>query len=82
MFPARNWSDREANVVDHGPARVGSTPVRVLAFIDSGNGAYHRLWVDHANRILREHMDVPGHFMDRDYTGYGAPVTITPPPPS
>ena len=79
-FPARNWSDRQANVVDLGPARIGTTPVRVLAFIDSGNGAYHRLWVDRANRILREHMDAPGHFMDRDYSHYGAAVTITPPP--
>jgi hypothetical protein len=26
-------------------------------------------------------MHAPGHFMTRDYTGYGAPVTITPPPP-
>jgi copper transport protein len=80
-FPARNWSDREANVVDLGPARLGSTPVRVLAFVDLANGAYHRLWVDHANRVLRERMNAPGHFMTRDYAGYGAPVTITPPQP-
>jgi putative copper export protein len=80
-FPARNCSDREANVVDLGPARLGSTPVRVLAFVDLANGAYHRLWVDHANRVLREQMDAPGHFMTRDYAGYGAPVTITPPQP-
>jgi hypothetical protein len=80
-FPARNWSDQEANVVDLGPARLGATPVTVLAFIDLANGAYHRLWVDHANRILRERMDAPGHFMTRDYADYGAPVTITPPPP-
>ncbi|HYY82457.1 MAG TPA: CopD family protein, partial [Actinomycetes bacterium] len=80
-FPARNWSDHEANVVDLGPARFGATPVRVLAFIDAANGAYHRLWVDRADRILRERMDAPGHFMDRDYAGYGAPVTIAPPPP-
>jgi hypothetical protein len=80
-FPARNWSDREANVVDLGPARLGATSVRVLAFIDAANGAYHRLWVDRANRILRERMESPGHFMTRDYAGYGAPVTMTPPPP-
>jgi hypothetical protein len=67
-------------VVDLGAARVGSTPVTVLAFIDLGNGAYHRLWVNRSNRILREHMDAPGHFMDRDYADYGAAVTITPPP--
>jgi copper transport protein len=79
-FPARNWSDREANVVDLGPARLASTPVRVLAFIDAANGAYHRLWVDPANRILREQMHAPGHFMTRDYADYGAPVTIIPPP--
>jgi hypothetical protein len=42
-FPARNWSGREANVVDLGPARIGTTPVTVLAFIDLGNGAYDRL---------------------------------------
>jgi hypothetical protein len=53
--------------------------VRVLAFLDAGNGAYHRLWVDPADRILHERMDAPGHFMDRDYTDYGKPVTITPP---
>jgi hypothetical protein len=58
-------------VVDLGPARIG-TPVTVLAFIDLGNGAYHRLWVDRAHRILRERMDAPGHFMDRDYSHYGA----------
>jgi hypothetical protein len=81
LFPARNWSDRQRNVVDLGPAQINATPVTVLAFIDLGNGAYHRLWVDHANRILREHMDAPGHFMDRDYSHYGAAVTITPPPP-
>jgi hypothetical protein len=80
-FPARNWSDREANVVDLGPARIGRTPATVLAFVDLANGAYHRLWVDQANRILRERMDAPGHFMTRDYTGYGATVTITPPQP-
>jgi copper transport protein len=80
-FPVRNWSDHEANVVDLGPARLGTTPVRVLAFIDAANGAYHRLWVDHANRVLREQMHAPGHFMVRDYAGYGASVTITPPPP-
>jgi copper transport protein len=80
-FPARNWSDQEANVGDLGPARLGATPATVLAFIDAANGAYHRLWVDHANRVLREQMHAPGHFMTRDYAGYGAPVTITPPPP-
>jgi copper transport protein len=81
QFPARNWSDHEANVVDLGPARIGTTPVTVLAFIDSANGAYHRLWVDRANRILREQMHAPGHFMTREYAGYGAAVAITPPPP-
>jgi hypothetical protein len=55
--------------------------VTVLAFIDTANGAYHRLWVDPANRILREQMHAPGHFMIRDYAGYGASVVITPPPP-
>jgi hypothetical protein len=50
-----------------------------LAFLDTANGAYHRLWIDHANRILHERMDAPGHFMDRDYTGYGQPVAITAP---
>jgi hypothetical protein len=79
-YPARNWSDQEGNVVDLGAARIGSTPVSVLAFIDRANGAYHRLWVDRADRILRERMHAPGHFMDRDYAGYGAAVTITPPP--
>jgi len=78
-FPARNWSDREGHVVDLGPARIGRTPVTVLAFIDLANGAYHRLWVDHANRILRERMHAPGHFMDRDYAGYAEPVEITAP---
>jgi copper transport protein len=80
-FPARNWSDQQANVVDLGPARIGGTPVTVLAFIDSANGAYHRLWVDPANHILREQMHAPGHFMTRDYADYGAPVAIRPPPP-
>jgi hypothetical protein len=79
-FPARNWSDQQGNVADLGAARIGSTPVTMLAFIDLANGAYHRLWVDRANRILRERMDAPGHFMDRDYTDYGGAVTITPPP--
>jgi copper transport protein len=79
QFPARNWSDLEANVTDLGPATWHGTPVEVLAFIDTANGAYHRLWIDHANRILHERMDAPGHFMDRDYTAYGTPVTITPP---
>jgi hypothetical protein len=51
----------------------------VLAFTDTANGSYHRLWVDHANRILHERMDAPGHFMDRDYTDYDTPVTITAP---
>jgi copper transport protein len=78
-FPARNWSDREANVVDLGPATFGGTAVRVLAFLDAANGAYHRLWVDRADRIVHERMDAPGHFMDRDYAAYGKPVTITPP---
>jgi len=79
-FPARNWSDQPGNVVDLGAARIGRTPVTVLAFIDLANGAYHRLWVDRANRILRERMDAPGHFMDRDYADYGGAATITPPP--
>ncbi len=78
-FPARNWSDQEANVVDLGPDTFHGTAVRVLAFLDAGNGAYHRLWVDHADRIVHERMDAPGHFMDRGYAGYGTPVTITPP---
>ena len=78
-YPARNWTDQEGNVVVLGAARIGSTPVRVLAFIDLANGAYHRLWVDRANLILRERMHAPGHFMDRDYFDYGAAVTITPP---
>ena len=77
-FPARNWSDQEGNVVDLGPASWHGVPVEVLAFVDA-NVAYHRLWVDHANRILHERMDAPGHFMDRDYTAYGASVTITAP---
>src|SRR6266496_1867871 len=77
-FPARNWSDQEGNVVDLGPASWHGVPVEVLAFVDA-NVAYHRLWVDHANRILHERMDAPGHCMDRDYTAYGASVTITAP---
>ncbi len=51
----------------------------MLAFFDPANGAYHRVWVDPANRILHERMDAPGHFMDRDYTAYGVPATITAP---
>jgi hypothetical protein len=51
----------------------------VVAFIDQANGAYHGLWIDHANRILHERMNAPGHFMDRDYTNYNTPVTITAP---
>jgi copper transport protein len=78
-YPARNWSDLEANVTDLGPATWHGTPVEVLAFVDTASGAYHRLWVDHANRILHERMNAPGHFMDRDYTAYGTPVTITAP---
>jgi len=78
-FPARNWSDQEANVVDLGPGTFAGTRVRVLAFLDAANGAYHRLWVDHADRIVHERMDAPGHFMNRDYAAYGTPVTITPP---
>src|SRR6266536_1667712 len=77
-FPARNWSDQEGNVVDLGPASWHGVPVEVLAFVDA-NVAYHRLWVDHANRILHARMAAPGHFMDRDYTAYGASVTITAP---
>jgi copper transport protein len=78
-FPARNWSDQERGVVDLGPATWHGTPVEVLAFLDPANGAYHRVWVDRANRILHERMDAPGHFMDRDYTAYGVAVTITAP---
>jgi copper transport protein len=78
-FPARNWSDQEANVTDLGPGTLHGTPVRVLAFLDAGNGAYHRLWVDPAGRILRERMDAPGHFMTRDYHDYGTALTITSP---
>ncbi len=78
-FPARNWSDQEGNVVDLGAATWHGTPVDVLAFIDTANGAYHRLWVDRADRVLHERMDAPGHFMDRDYADYGLPVTITAP---
>ena len=77
-FPARNWSDQEGNVVDLGPASWHGVPVEVLAFVDA-NGAYHRLWVDHANRILHERMDAPGHFMDRDYTNYNTPTVIAAP---
>jgi hypothetical protein len=79
-YPARNWSDLEGNVTDLGPATWHATPVDVLAFIDTANGAYHRLWVDHANRILHERMDAPGHFMDRDYTNYNTPSDHHRPP--
>lgn len=78
-FPARNWSDQAGGVIDLGAAAWHGTPADVLAFLDLANGAYHRLWVDRADRILHERMDAPGHFMDRDYTAYGVPVTITPP---
>ncbi len=78
-FPARNWSGQQGGVVDLGPAAWRGTPAQVLAFVDLANGAYHRVWVDRADRILHERMDAPGHFMDRDYTAYGVPVTITPP---
>lgn len=78
-FPARNWSDQEANVVDLGPTTWHGTPVDVLAFLDQANGAYHRLWIDHGNRILHERMDAPGHFMDRDYTNYNTPTVIAAP---
>jgi copper transport protein len=79
QYPLRNWSDLEGNVTDLGPATWHGTPVDVLAFIDQANGAYHRLWIDHANRILHERMNAPGHFMDRDYTNYNTPATITAP---
>ncbi len=78
-FPARNWSDREANVADFGPSTWHGQPARLLAFVDPANGAYHKLWVDPASRILHERMDAPGHFMDRDYSAYRVPVTIRPP---
>src|SRR6266511_1258346 len=78
-FPARNWSDQVTGVVDLGPATWHGTPAEVLAFLDLANSAYHRLWVDRANRILHERMDAPGHFMDRDYSAYGVAVTITAP---
>jgi hypothetical protein len=51
----------------------------VLAFLDGPGTAYHRLWVDHANRILHERMDGPGEFMGGDYTDYNTPVTVTAP---
>jgi hypothetical protein len=66
-------------VVDLGPARIGTTPLTVLA-IDLGKDADHRLWVDRTNWILREHPDAPGHFMDRDDADDRAAVTITHPP--
>jgi hypothetical protein len=78
-FPARNWSDQVTDVVDLGPATWHHTPAQVLAFVDPAHSAYHRVWVDQANRIVHERMDAPGHFMDRDYTSYGTPVTITAP---
>lgn len=78
-YPARDWSAFEGNVTDLGPATWHASPVDVLAFIDIPNGAYYRLWVDHANRILHERMDAPGQFMDCDYTDYDTPVTITAP---
>jgi uncharacterized membrane protein len=79
QFPASNWSPREVNIVSLGAATLGTTPVEVLAFVDQDNGAYHRLWIDRASRILRERMDAPGHFMDRTYSGYGQPVSIEAP---
>jgi len=79
QYPLRNWSDREANVTALGPATWHGSPVDVLAFIDQANGAYHRLWIDHTNRILHERMNAPGHFMDRDYTNYNTPAAITAP---
>jgi copper transport protein len=78
-YPARNWSNFEDNVTDLGPATWHAIPVDVLAFIDTPASAYHRLWVDHANRILHERMDAPGEFMGGDYTDYDTPVTITAP---
>jgi hypothetical protein len=78
-YPARNWSNFEANVTDLGPATWHASPVDVLAFIDGPGSAYHRLWVDHANHILHERMDAPGEFMGGDYTDYDTPVTITAP---
>jgi uncharacterized membrane protein len=78
-YPLRNWSDLEGNVTNLGQATWHGIPVEVLAFIDTANGAYHRLWVDDFNRILHERMDAPGHFMDRDYTNYNTPATITAP---
>jgi len=78
-FPARNWSDQVTNVTDLGLSSWHGVPAELLAFIDPGNSAYHRIWVDRTNHILHERMDAPGHFMDRDYTDYGTPVTITPP---
>ena len=78
-YPARNWSNFEANVTDLGPATWHASPVEVLAFMDGPSSAYHRLWVDHANRILHERVDASEGFVDRDYTGYDIPVTITAP---
>jgi hypothetical protein len=79
LYPARNWSDFEVNVTDLGPATWHASPVNVLAFLDGPGTAYHRLWVDHANRILHERMDGPGEFMGGDYTDYNTPVTVTAP---
>jgi len=64
-----------------GAARIGGVDTTILSFYGPLNGAayWFRLWVDPSGLVRRTKMSGYGHFMNQSYSGFDAPITITPP---
>jgi len=64
-----------------GTARIGGMDTTILSFNGPLNGApyWFRLWVDDTGLVIRAEMRGYAHFMDQRYSGFDAPITISPP---
>lgn len=64
-----------------GTAVLDGVHTRIVSFyVDVvGTAIWYRLWVDEDDRVRRAEMRAQGHFMDRRYYDFNAPVTIEAP---
>src|SRR6266542_1396072 len=64
-----------------GAARIGAVDTTILSFYGPLNGApyWFRLWIDHTDLVRKAKMRGYAHFMNQWYSGFDAPIMITPP---
>lgn len=74
------WAPLIQDATILGSATVEGRPVWVVSFADPQTPGFFTVWVDKSNnRTLELKMTAAVHFMHHLYTGFNAPISVTPP---